>query len=119
MSADHLDLQQFIGTCHYYQWSVTFKNCLLTDGTKYLADEAKCYWLMDVIASHLPSYKDFFGVARLVRNEDRSFTFTLDDGNGHIHATQKIEYSDFPMDSITIYVVNDTQHWTLMLQTEY
>jgi hypothetical protein len=42
-------LTQFIGTERYYRISLRH---LLTDGTKYLAEHAECFWMMDAIASH-------------------------------------------------------------------
>ena len=47
---DPSQLNQFIGTEKYYRIS---RRHLLTDGTKYLAEQAACFWLMDAIASHL------------------------------------------------------------------
>ena len=47
---DATRLSQFIGTTGYYRIS---HRHLLTDGTKYLAEEAACFWMMDAIASHL------------------------------------------------------------------
>ena len=43
-------LRQFTGTAHYYR---LHNEVVLKDGAKYLADEARCYWLMDAIASYL------------------------------------------------------------------
>jgi hypothetical protein len=43
-------LAQFTGTTRYYRIS---PGHLLTDGTRYLADTASCYWIMDAVASHL------------------------------------------------------------------
>ena len=47
---DSTQLTQFIGTTGYYRIS---RRHLLTEGTKYLAEQATCFWLMDAIASHL------------------------------------------------------------------
>jgi len=47
---DSTQLTQFIGTTGYYRIS---RRHLLTEGTKYLAEQAACFWLMDAIASHL------------------------------------------------------------------
>ena len=46
---DPAQLSHFTGTEKYYRIS---RRHLLTDGTKYLAKEAECFWLMDAIASH-------------------------------------------------------------------
>ena len=43
------DLDQFYGTENYYHYLAGLK---LTDGVKYLADEAGAYWLLDIIASY-------------------------------------------------------------------
>ena len=43
---DSANLTQFIGTTGYYRIS---RRHLLTDGTKYLAEEAECFWMMDAI----------------------------------------------------------------------
>jgi hypothetical protein len=47
---DANQLSRFTGTEHYYRIS---RRHLLTDGTKYLAKEAECFWMMDAVASHL------------------------------------------------------------------
>lgn len=98
-------LPNFYGTEAYHQWSPLFRNFVLTDGAKFIADECGAYWLMDAIASHFHSYKDEeFVVAKL---EDMGGTWSLDieDGNDNGLAHQTIEFSDFPLDAITFYVV--------------
>jgi hypothetical protein len=47
---DSNQLSQFTGTAKYYRIS---RRHLLTEGTKYLAEKAACFWLMNAIASHL------------------------------------------------------------------
>ena len=47
---DPAQLSYFTGTEKYYRIS---RRHLLTDGTKYLAEETECFWMMDAIASHL------------------------------------------------------------------
>ncbi|MEG4458465.1 DUF6876 family protein [Microcoleus sp. N9_A1] len=46
------NLQHFGGTEQYYKHWLGIQ---YTDGVKYLADNAQCYWLIDAIASHQPS----------------------------------------------------------------
>ena len=92
---------------------------MLTDGTKFLAEQAQCFWLLDAIASHLvKTYDDCFAVARLLVNES-SAVLTLDDGNDAVFATQKIEFTDFPIQEIKLYCSFDGQHWVIMLPSEY
>jgi hypothetical protein len=71
----------------------------------YIAEQAKCCWLMTAIASHLTrSYDDYFAVARLVV-KDSSAMLTLDDGNDNVFASQAIEYTDFPLNGIKLLLV--------------
>ena len=43
----------------------------------------------------------------------------LEDGNGHIRAQQQIPYTDFPMPEQTLYACWDSEHWVIMLPSEY
>ncbi len=40
-----------MGTENYYRHSLV-PNFLFTDGVKYLAENAECFWLIDIIASY-------------------------------------------------------------------
>jgi uncharacterized protein DUF6876 len=44
-------LSQFYGTENYYRH---MGKLVVTDGTKFLADQAGCYWLCDIVFSVLP-----------------------------------------------------------------
>jgi hypothetical protein len=58
------ELAQFTGTQGYTR--ITRRH-LLTDGARYLADHAECYWLVDAVASHLDEIgtQDWFVSIRL------------------------------------------------------
>jgi hypothetical protein len=114
---DLTQLALFTGTEHYYR--LTRKH-LLTDGTKYLAEAAGAYWLMDAIASHLHEIgtSDWFVLVHM-NVEGTSATMIYEDGNGHEHARQEISYTDFPMPSISLYACFDGDHWVIMLKSEY
>jgi hypothetical protein len=114
---DPTQLTQFIGTTGYYRIS---RRHLLTDGTKYLAEEAKCFWMMDAIASHLAEIgtADWFVQVRMTVSNCRA-TMYYEDGNGREHARQQIPYTDFPMQGITLYACWDGEHWVIMLPSEY
>ena len=115
------NLDQFIGTEGYTRWSALFRNFVLTDGALFLAQNAGAYWLMDAIASHIGSYKDEgFVVANLKRGEKVTyFILTLEDGNDNVLARQVIEYSDFPLEEITLYVIPQETLYVIMLPSEY
>lgn len=115
--SNSLDLSQFTGTERYYRISRRF---LITEGCKYLADEAGCYWMMDAIASHLMEIgtQDWFVLIRVEVKESRAVMF-YEDGNGHEHARQRIPYTDFPLEQINLYACWDGEHWVVMLPSEY
>ena len=115
------ELAQFTGTEEYHRFSPLFRNVLLTDGAKYLAEECGAYWLMDVIASHLPSVKDHFAIAILTKTEGDKAFFTLQDDVPFktLFAHQTIKFTDFPLDEIKLYVIRDGEHWVILLPSEY
>jgi hypothetical protein len=114
---DAANLNMFTGTEHYYRHT---SYAVLTDGTKYLAEAAGAFWLMDAIASYLPQFigKQDFIVARLVRTGSAA-QLTLDDGNGRVLDQQHIEYTDFPITSFQLYACWGGEFWVLMLCSEY
>ena len=114
---DTSQLEQFTGTQGYYRIG---RRHLLTDGAKYLADHAHCYWMMDAIASHLSEIgtADWFVLVR-VQTKDTRATMVYEDGNGLEHARQDIPYTDLPLAEITLYACWDGEHWVIMLPSEY
>jgi hypothetical protein len=114
---DPSQLNQFIGTDKYYRIS---RRHLLTDGTKYLAEAAECFWMMDAIASHLCEIgtEDWFVSVRIQVTEGRA-VMIYEDGNDREHARQEIPYTDFPLNSITLYACWDGEHWVIMLPSAY
>jgi len=111
-------LAQFTGTEKYYRF---YPRVVLTDGTKYLADAAGCYWLMDLYASHLASVdpeKESFTCLKL-NKRGLGAEVVIEDGNTHTLAKQTIEYTDFPFEQFMFYAVWSSEFWVLMLRTEY
>lgn len=121
------NLPQFSGTESYtnlrYPW-LKGKRFLLTDGTKYLAEKAGAFWLMDAIASHQMNGKvaaEEMQFWKLVVDAESKATLTCDDGNGNILVTQEIPYTNFPLPEITVYV-QDSEYLAglvVMLPSEY
>ena len=106
---DQSTLTQFTGTERYYRIS---RRHLLTDGSKYLADHAECYWMMDAIASHLSEIgtADWFVLVR-IQTKDTRATMVYEDGNGLEHARQDIPYTDLPLAEVTLYACWDSECW--------
>ena len=101
------ELQNFYGTENYHKWSALFRNFVLTDGAKYIAEACGAYWLMDAIASHVDAYRnDHFVVAKFVKADDPNWLLT-------------IEFTDFPLDEITLYVIKQDDLWVVLLPSEY
>ncbi len=42
-----------------------------------------------------------------------------EDGNGREHARQAVPCTDFPLQQIRLYACWDTEHWVIMLPSEY
>ena len=110
-------LSQFIGTSGYYRIS---RRHLLTDGTRYLAEQGACFWLMDAIASHLDEIgtAEWFVVIKTTVKLS-SAVMVYEDGNGQELARQEIPYTDLPLAHIDLYACWDTEHWVIMLPSEY
>lgn len=114
---DPAQLTQFTGTERYYRLN---RKCLLTDGTKYLAEAAGAFWLMDAAASYLIELgtADWFVQVRLVVSNGAA-VLTLEDGNRHVRSRQAIPYTDFPIPHYTLYACWNGEHWVIMLPSEY
>lgn len=119
-------LQNFTGTERYHRFSPLFRNVLLTDGVKFLAESAGAYWLMDMIGSHLPSVPkdESFVVASLDKygtDSGHAANFVLADDYpaGRTYAEQHIEYTDFPLEILKLYVSFDGEYWAILLPSEY
>jgi hypothetical protein len=111
-------LSQFTGTEKYYR---IYPKVVLTDGTKYLAETAGCYWLMNLYASHLadidPNVESF--TCLKLNRMGTGAVIAIDDGNENPLAKQNIEYTDFPLASFTMYGIWSGEFWVLMLTSEY
>lgn len=119
------NLAQFTGTEAYYRYSRLFPKVLLTDGVRWLADAVGAYWLLDVIASHLPAVPadEHFVLAVLNTHKEKAkfvLCSDMDDGEPiDVHATQHIEYTDFPLPDFKMYVSRSEHGWVVMLASEY
>ena len=122
-------LPYFTGTEKWYKFNMLYPRALLTDGTKFLADSAGAYWLMDAICFHQPALRKsgadvVFQAWTLTVNDDRSCSLVCDDGNGRILTRQGIQYTDFPLSTIKLYAIYEgdpapSTDLILLLPSEY
>jgi hypothetical protein len=119
------NLVQFTGTEHYYRFWYGIR--YLTDGVKYLADAAGCYWLLDAIGSYQPqlaSHKDRrlhdLQFWTLKVGGDHSAVLTcVADGNEPPAVTQQIKWTNFPLPEIDIWVQRSGEDMIALLPSEY
>ncbi len=112
------DLTQFTGTEQWYRHSIN-RNVLYTKGAQYVAMHGEAYWLLDEIALIQPYDKNVaaeeFQVWKLTVRPEKTATLTCDDGNGNIVFSKEIPFTDFPLETITLYLANNVIH----LPSEY
>jgi hypothetical protein len=112
------DLAHFTGSESWYRHGIN-RAVLFTDGAKYVADQAGAYWLLDEIAIIQPHdarlKAEEFQIWKLAVSADQTGTLTCDDGNGRVIFSKELEYTDFPLDEITLYFTNNT----ILLPSEY
>lgn len=121
-----IDLAHFTGTTAYHKLTM-HPRVLFTDGLAYLAREAKCYWLMDVVMSHLATSKKIalepFVSFSITVAQDKSALCIFTDGNDLKLAKQKIESTDLPFDKLSFFCQKEKQaegsRWIVMLPSEY
>ena len=119
------NLDGFTGTEHYYRYWYGISH--LTDGVKYLADTAGCYWLLDAIGSYQPELAKHaddrlrcMQFWRLVVNADKTAVLTCvaDSGEPPV-VTQRIDMTDFPLPEIQIWVGCEENRRIALLPGEY
>ncbi|MDX2241609.1 MAG: hypothetical protein NW224_13070 [Leptolyngbyaceae cyanobacterium bins.302] len=111
-------LQQFRGSAkHYPHWQ---KHFAYSEGVKFLADQAHCYWLLDTIADlqcrisraklesiqiwHLEQHSEGHVVLKCLEDEGTPPAI--------VH---EVEHRDFPMERFKLYLMNRV----LFLPSEY
>ena len=105
------DLGQFIGTTQYFRHFLGLK---YTDGVQYMAQAGGAFWLIDVIASY--RRKEPFQVWELKVKPDNSCVVTMrEDTDQPTKVRQEILYTDFPLENITLYLIDGV----LLLPSEY
>lgn len=121
------DLEQFYGSENFYRLGGLFPGVVLTEGAKQVVDAGNAAWLVtDIAACQIEPHvkKESMQVWKLEKHGDGSATLTCEDGNDNMVYTQHYDYTDFPLGSITIWVICDQFpenkiRRTMMLPSEY
>ncbi|MEM9948764.1 MAG: DUF6876 family protein [Cyanobacteria bacterium P01_D01_bin.36] len=121
------ELAHFTGTETIYRYRLDQRIlAYYTDGVKYLADNAEAYWLLTEIISvqSQPSFSsEPFQVWHLTVTEEQTATLVCEDGNDNVVATKDIQFTDFPLREIKIWVeygeVEGAYMPTLLLPSEH
>jgi len=125
-TAKTLELDQFRGAEERTRYSPLFP-MLLTEGTLYLAEQAGAYWLMDAISSWQPEAlkneylrEIQFWTLKVDRERRSAVLICQIDSNIEPSITQQIEYTDFPLPEIKLWVSPyDERHYQIFLPSEY
>lgn len=109
-------LSEFTGNDYFFR-SAIFRDCVYTEGVKFLAEQAEAYWLLDYIFSKqqegLTEYP--FQVWKISVAEDESASIILEDGDDNRIKSYHLDYTDFPIREFTLWFTNKT----LLLPNEY
>ena len=114
------NLAQCTGTEAYHRWSPLFPKTVLTDGVKWLAENAECFWLMDVIGSvqQMPKIKaEAFLTATYNKKAGK---VVISDGDRDTLYGQEVSSPTFPLEEIMLFVCEGEEGIrVIMLPSEY
>jgi hypothetical protein len=111
------DLAQFTGSECWYRHPLN-RSITYTDGAQYVAEAGGAYWLLDAIVSHQHDARvlaEPFQVWTLKVADDRSALLICEDGDHGLVTSQVIEFTDFPLTEITLWLQNSV----IFLPSEY
>jgi hypothetical protein len=124
------ELRQYTGDLERYRHPLN-PRLIFTPGVEFLAEEAGAYWLIDAVASWLPTRTFQHAVLSDERIGELHFwTLTVADDHSAIlkavadkdepaFIRQEIAFTDFCLPSIDLWCGFDGKHWTLYLPSEH
>jgi hypothetical protein len=122
-SLDRETLAQFKSTENLHKFSTLTPNVLLTDGTKYLVENADCHWLMEIIGLFQNINADYnidiFQLWEVRVREDSTAVVECFDGPRNKIYRQYIDYTEFPLRRLDLYAVHVEHRIIIMLPGEY
>jgi len=127
-------LRHFTGSEQWYRHGLV-RSVLYTEGVQFLAEKAEAYWLIDKIASLQlePTIRaEPFQVWKLIvinvvakdgSNRKRTAVLTATDGDKGIGPVvlhrEAIDFTDFPLDEIELWVEQSDGYVIILLPTEH
>lgn len=131
--ADRIEaaLRQFTGSFERYRHQIN-RRVIYTPGVKYLAETAGAYWLIDAIASWIGSHtfnqaleKDervqwlHFWRLNVDQEQSTAVLTAVPDSGEAAFITQKVPFTDFPLNETCLWAGFDGHHWVLYLPSEH
>lgn len=110
------ELSQFTGTTQWF-YHPLFSKYRYTDGIRFLAKEAECYWLLEYIFSNqmIAEIKATEFQVWKIFVKDEAATIKVEDGNKNIVKEFKIAFTTFPIAELTVWFIDGV----LLLPSEY
>ena len=111
------DLAHYTGSDRLF-YHPMFRHYVYTEGVQYLAEQAGAYWLLEHIFAHQhePTIQaTSMQVWKIIVHDDKSATIQVENGDDQIIHSTKIEYTDFPLRSFSLWFIDNT----LLLPSEY
>jgi len=106
-----INLRQYCGTEQY--WTNDVLCFSYTDGVKEMWEMCEAYWLLTTISSY--RRKEQFQIWELKKTGTSAVLTMKEDSDEPVLVRQKIEYTDFPLDEIKLYLIDGV----LLLTSEY
>lgn len=109
------DLSAFIGTETWHRHALN-RRMLVTDGVKYFAETAKCYWFLDIVATEVFSLQashPFLLITIDVREGQADIRAS--DGNDVVLFKRHIHFTDAPAGNWRFYLTDNV----MLLPSEY
>jgi len=105
-------LENFTGTETWFRHE-TYKFFTYTEGVQFLVEQAGAYWLVDLILGlQLESFaikNKSFQLWKLI-TENNTSELTCKDGNGNAVYSREIQFTNFPLKEINLYLTGCILH---------
>jgi hypothetical protein len=109
---------QAIGTTQYHRTTLGAP-MVVTDGILEMFNKLRCFWVGDIVASHIPKLKkldSFFAIKVFVKDCEGHVQFT--DGNDNPLIAQRIPYTDLK-ENLYMFLEDGGDNFVLMLPSEH